>query len=77
MQYLNNIGNDQEPKCLSCIVIEPHNFNSKFLSFLLHGYLTLQLIEKIHVIPAIALSLSNIKILPTHQLEFIWVTNTA
>ena len=48
---------------------------SKFLSFLLHGYRTLQRIGKIHVIPAIAFSPHNIKILPTCQLHFLGVSN--
>ena len=44
---------------------------SKFLSFLLHNYHILQLIGKMHVIPDITFSPHNIKILPTHQLEFL------
>ena len=63
MQYSKKDG--------KCIVIEPHNF--KILSFLLHGYHTLQL--KYILIPAIAFSPHNIKILPTHQLEFFRVSN--
>ena len=43
---------------------------SKFLLFLLHSYDTLQHIEKIHVVPAISFSSHNIKVLPTHQLDF-------
>ena len=46
---------------------------SKFLSFSLHGYHTLQRIGKIYFIPAIAFSPRNIKILPPHQLDFFWL----
>ena len=31
-----NMGNDQKPRCSSCIAIESHNF--KILAFLLYGY---------------------------------------
>ena len=32
MQYLKNMGNDQKPKCSSCIVIEHHNFKIFIIS---------------------------------------------
>ena len=65
------MGNDQKPKCSSCIVTKPHNL--KILLFLLHDYHTLQL--KYIFIPAIAFSFHSIKILQTHQLEFFWISN--
>ena len=47
-----------------CVVTDPHNF--KILSFLLHGYNTLQL--KNNAVPAFAFSLHNFKILSMRQL---------
>ena len=67
MKYLKNMGNDQKPAYLLNPII------SKFVLFLLHDYHILQLIGEIHVIPDIAFSPHNIKVLPTHQLEFFWL----
>ena len=53
------MGNDQQPRCSSCIAIEPHNF--KILPFLLCGYHTPQL--KNIAIFAIVFSLHNFKLL--------------
>ena len=65
------MGNDQKPRCLSQIVIEPHNL--KILPFFPHGYHTPQL--KDIAISPMAFSPQNFKILPTLHLEFLWVGN--
>ena len=65
--------NDQKSKCLSCTVTEPHNFKTFVISPTWFHTLQLRYI----VILAIAFSLHNIKILPTHQLDFFLLSNPA
>ena len=66
------MGNDQRPRCPSCIVTETHNF--KTFPFLIHGYHTSQL--KNIAISAVILSPDNFAILPACQIEFFCVSNT-
>ena len=66
------MGNDQRPRCPSCIVTETHNF--KIFPFLIHGYHNSQL--KNIAISAVTLSPHNFTILPACQIEFFWVSNT-
>ena len=60
MQYSNKYGNDEKPRCSSCMATEPQNF--KILAFL-YGYHTPQF--KNIAIPATAFSPHNFKLLPT------------
>ena len=67
------MGNDQKPRCSSCIVIETHSF--KILTFFLHGYHTAQLENIAISAVAIAFPPQNFKVLPTYHMEFFWVSN--
>ena len=71
MEYSKNMGNDQKPRCSSCIAIETHNL--KILAFLLYYYHTPQL--KNIAIPAIAFTPHSFKLLPICLMEFFWVIN--
>ena len=55
------MGNDQKPRCLSCIAIEPPQFQD--FGIPLYGYHTQQL--KNITIPVIAFSPYSFKLLPT------------
>ena len=66
-----NMGNDQKPRCSSCMALEPHNF--KILVFLLYGYHTPQL--KNIAIPAITFSPHNFNFFTYPLIGFFWVSN--